>query len=155
MPIFTAKIRHLEFTFSPFTTSQMEQIGTLMLNAKKARISRAVNSQDLPAKPLVNRYAKEKIKRGRAPIRDWMWRGLTMGSFRVKRVDEEKVVIGFVNAESDKIVTMQRRKEEMLSDSPRDTAALHAVTKAIMQQSTNVRLVRAGYEQVSAWSRLA
>lgn len=140
MAIFTSKIVHRELTLSPFSAEQMMTIGQVMVDTKIDRISRAIDSRDSPAVALTDRYAKRKVQRGRNPVRDWTWRGLTMGSFKVKSASEDSVTIGFVNSQADQIVTKQRRRCEMLSDSPKDTEALHAVVKATLQQSSVIRL---------------
>jgi hypothetical protein len=142
MPIFTTKLIHRELTLSPFSSQQMMDIGQIMVNAKSDRISRAVDSTDSPALALADRYAKRKLSRGRAPVRDWNWRGLTMRSLKVKSASEDHVTIGFVNAEADQIVTVQRRRCEMFSDSPRDTAALTAAVRASLQQVSVIRTSR-------------
>jgi hypothetical protein len=157
MAIFTTKITRSTFTLSPFTSEQMAEIGTVMLDTKKERISRGIGSNDQPAKPLVERYARRKIQRGRAPIRDWFWRGLTMGSLKVKQASENRVTIGPVNTQADQIMTAQRRMSEMWSDSDKDREALGAIVRYQLQHSSVsvIRRVRSGVETVSAWQRMA
>ena len=156
MPFVTRIVRST-FTLSPFTSEQMSEIGTVMLDAKKERISRGIDSRDQPAKPLVERYARRKILKGRAPIRDWFWRGLTMGSLKVKAASENKVTIGPVNVQADQIMTAQRRMVEMWSDSDKDREALAAIVRHQLQHSavSVIRRVRSGQETVEAWKRMA
>lgn len=128
------RVRNLKFTLSPFSAEQMKTIGQVMVDEKKSRIAQGLNSQDSKAKPLIERYARRKLRFNRAPIRDWNWSGQMMGSFKVKVADQDHVTIGFVNARADDKATINRRREEMLSDSPRDTETLHAVVRASLQQ---------------------
>jgi hypothetical protein len=120
----------------------MMGIGQVMLDAKLDRIRQARDSNDGPAPPLVDRYARRKIRRGRAPIRDWTWRGLTLGSAKVKTASDDRVTIGFVNAQADGIVTIQRRRREMWSDAPSDKKAMDAAIRATLQQHRVIALVR-------------
>jgi len=142
MAIFQTKITHARLTLSPFSSEQMSDLGKIMIGVKLDRITQAINSQDSPAKPLVDRYAKRKIQRNRAPVRDWLWRGLTRGSAKVIIASEDRVVIGFINPEADRIVTAQRRREEMWSDSPNDKRALSEAIKQMLQAHRVVVLIR-------------
>lgn len=142
MAIFKTKITNVRLTLSPFSSEQMAGIGQVMVGVKIDRIKQGLNSKDAPAKPLVERYAKRKIMRNRAPIRDWNWRGLTLGSAKVIAANEDRVTIGFVNPQADQIVTKQRRVDEQWSDSPRDTEALHAVVRQTLAQHRVIAVVK-------------
>lgn len=140
--VFTTRISHVTFTLSPLSSESMAQIGEVVLRAKKERIFQSLNSQDAPAKPLVDKYARRKILRNRAPVRDWFFRGVTRTALRVKSANENQVTLGPISTQADQILTAQRRMEEMWSDSPHDTAVLHSVVRATLQQQQVVRVVR-------------
>lgn len=142
MPIFQTKVTHVRFTLSPFSSEQMADIGRVMVGVKLSRIKQGVNSADAPAKPLVERYAKRKIAYNRDPIRNWTWRGLTLGSAKVIAANEDRVTIGFMNPQADQIVTVQRRREEQWADSPRDIEALHEAVRQTLTQHRVVAVVR-------------
>lgn len=139
---FTTRISNVRLTLSPLSSQQMADIGQVMVDQKISRIKRGLNSSDMPAKPLVPRYADRKLKRNRAPIRDWSWSGQMLGSFKVKRANQDRVTIGFVNPRADDKATIQRRYEEMLSDSPRDEEVLRSVVRASFKQKSVVRVVK-------------
>ena len=136
------KLSHARLTLSPFSSEQMMQIGEIVLRAKQSRISQALDSNDSPAKALVDRYARRKITRGRAPVRDWNFRGVTMRSVKVKSANENRVIVGPTTEEAVMILTAQRRLCEMWSDSPRDTEALHAIVRETLRTQHMVKLVR-------------
>jgi hypothetical protein len=133
--LFSTKISRLRLTLSPFTSEQQARIGESMIDAKLARWRQAIDSNDDPAKPLSQTYAKRKSQRlGRSPIRDWYWSGRTQGAFKVKNANEEIVTIGFVDPVADQKITINRRICEMLSDSPSDTEALHAAVSSELRK---------------------
>jgi hypothetical protein len=141
--IFTTKIVHRQITLSPFSAQQMSDIGSVVLNSSIIpRIRRAETVADAPAPPLVARYAKRKIARGRAPIRDWYWRGLTLGSLKVKSASEDRVTIGPVNGQAQTILAAQNRRARQWGVSPKDYEALNAAVRATLSQHKFVRLVK-------------
>lgn len=142
MAIFKTKISTARLTLSPFTSQHMADIGQVVLDAKISRIKRGINSLDAPAKPLVPRYERRKILKNRAPIRDWSWSGLMLGSFKVKRADQNRVTLGFINEKADNRATIQRRQHEMLSDSPRDREVLNAVVRASLRANNVLRVAK-------------
>lgn len=147
--IFQTRIRDLKFTLSPFTSEQMSDLGTGILNQKLDRISRGLNSQDQHSKELVKRYEDRKLKRNRQPFRDWRWSGQMLGSFKVKVADQDHVTIGFVNPLADQKATKQRRAEEMLSDSPRDREVFEALTERLILGGGPRVIVRRGAEKAA------
>jgi hypothetical protein len=133
MPIWRTKITHSTFTLSPFTPEQMQQIGQAMLDQKLDRISRVINSQDQPAKPLVPHYARRKSIRGRAPVRDWLFSGALRSSLKVKSANNNQVVIGNTRADVDARMGALRAIEEMWSDSLSDLQVLHDTVTKLLQ----------------------
>ena len=120
-----------------------------MLDKHIDRISRGINSKDARAKPLVDRYARRKLLLGRAPIRDWRWSGLLIGSYKVKSASQDHVTVGFVNATADARATIQRRQEEMLVDSPSDLAVLQKVVRATFEQTNMIRVIHVPYSKTA------
>lgn len=132
--LFQTKIVHHELTLSPFSSEQMADIGTVVLRSITDRIREAKDVTDSPAKPLVERYARRKIQRGRAPVRDWLWRGLTLGSLKVKRASQDMVTIGPVNTQAEMIVATQNARQKQWGFSPKDNEAMRAVVLATLRQ---------------------
>ena len=149
MATFTAKVVSRRLTLSPFSAEQMFTIGQVMLDKKKDRISQGINSQDNRAKPLAERYARRKLLLGRAPIRDLRWSGLLMGSYKVKSANQDQVTIGFVNDTADARATIQRRREEMITDSPKDLAVYQRVIRATFEQTNMIRVIKVPYWQTA------
>jgi hypothetical protein len=130
---FTTKITHARLTFSPFSSEQMANLGQLMVDTITKRIRFATDANDNRAKDLVPRYADRKIRRGRAPIRDWTWRGATLGSFKVLRASEDRVTIGFTTAQANQIVATQNARVKMFGNSPKDLDTLHAAVRYMVE----------------------
>ena len=130
---FITKIVHAKLTLSPFSAEQMADIGNVVLNDIQDRIKQAKDVTDSPAKPLVERYARRKILRGRAPVRDLTWRGVTMASLKVKRASEDMVTLGPVNPQADQIITANNRRSKQWGMSPKNFATLRAVLVASLK----------------------
>src|SRR5690349_12314645 len=122
--MFQTKITKARFILGPFSAEQMQSIGQVMADTIIARIKSGNNVNDSASKALKPGYAKSKIRHGRAPIRDWYRRGLTLGSLKVKSASENRVVVGFVNPQADMIAHINNRRERAFGVSPNDRKAL-------------------------------
>lgn len=147
--IYQPKIRRARFKVGPFSPEQMEAIGNAMVDTISQRIRTGMNASDSPAKPLKpgrngkRGYPDYKLARGRAPIRDWVMRGLTMRSLKVKSANENRVVIGFVNPQADYIAHVNNKIERMFGVSGNDRKVLTEVVSATARQGGGiVRVVR-------------
>jgi len=146
MAFFETKISHVRFTMSPFTSDQMAAVGQATLDSILDRISKAQASDDTPARPLVPVYARRKIQRGRAPVRDWFWRGLTTRSMKVKRASEDEVVLGPVNEQAYVIIKAQNAKDiraggkALWGASPHDQEAMQAALYEQLRVKSPVRV---------------
>lgn len=137
---FQTSFRRARLTLSPLSAEQMAIIGATMVTQISTRIKAGKDVNDAPAKPLVERYAKRKIQRNRAPIRDWFWRGLTLGSFKVKRASEDSVTIGFVNAQADMIAHANNLRVKQFGTSPADRAVLLQAVRTQLIHSPILRM---------------
>lgn len=127
----------MTLTWSPFSAEQMSQIGTVWLDATLSRIRRGVDATDSQAKPLTKRYARLKLTRGRAPIRDWQWRtptGVTLAAAKVKMASQDRVTIGFISAQANQIAAAQNRICKMWGVSPHDMEAVQAAIRETLKQ---------------------
>lgn len=79
-----------------YTPDRMEAIATSLLRKIRDRISHGMDIYDGPAKPLKEGYRKFKTQRGGAPLRNWHLTGITMGHLKVKHVQPNRAVIGFL-----------------------------------------------------------
>src|SRR5690349_3850408 len=135
--IFQTKIRHVQLTWSPFSSEQMAQIGSVWLEGTLSRVRRAVDATDAPAKPLKERYARMKLRRGRAPVRDWQYRtatGVTLSAAKVKVASENQVSIGFITAQANMIVAIQNRQCKMWGVSPTDQQTVETAIRSMLSQ---------------------
>ena len=138
---FETKIRRARFVVGPFSAESMATIGQVTADSVVARIRRGVNVQDAAAKPLKpgrnghRGYPDYKVARGLQGIRDWVWRGKTMRSLKVKSANENRVVIGFVDPEADRIAHFNNQREKQFGLSPKDETTLKAVVLAAAKQA--------------------
>ncbi len=138
---FETKIRKARFVVSPFSSEQMQTLGDAMCTVIRTRIQKGLNANDAPAKPLKpgkngrRGYPEYKIARGRAPIRDWTWRGRTMASLKTKLADENRCTIGFIDPQSDRIAHFNNVREKAFGVSENDRAELGRITLALLKES--------------------
>lgn len=131
--IFTAKVTRMRVTWSPFTPTQMLEIGDTALKSILSRISQAQDVNDSPAKPLSDRYIQFKVgKKGKAPIRDWFLRGVLVRSLKVKSASQEKVTLGPVTVEANSLVTFNQRRCRQWGVSPRDLEAIRLKVRQLI-----------------------
>jgi len=95
MPRFEIKVKRRPIIGSPtFSGEQMQEIGAFAVEVMKERTARATDVFDQPAKPLQDKYAKRKIKKGLAPVRDIHLTGKTLAAVQILEVDETHVRVG-------------------------------------------------------------
>lgn len=132
----------------PFSPEQMLGIGQVLADSILARIRHGVTVDDAPARPLKpgkpgrRGYPDYKIARGLQPIRDWTWRGRTLRSLKVKSVNENRAVIGFVDPQSDAIAHINNLRERQFGVSPADSRAVIAAVRETSRQHRVVRTIQ-------------
>ena len=146
---FQAKITRARFVLGPFTAEDMQTIGGVLVDSISGRIRKAVNVNDDPAKVLKpgrngrRGYPDYKAARGLQPLRDWVWTGRTMRSLKVKSANENRVVIGFVDPNADRVAHVNNLRERQFGVSPKDRSALNAIVLAVLKRARVVRVKRA------------
>jgi hypothetical protein len=151
MAFFVTKITHSRLTFSAFTSEGMMEIAQSLVDHIKYRISRdLLDATDSPAKPLNVRYARGKVQ-GRyvalgggtrykgAPVRDWMLRGRTMQSLKVKTASEELATIGPTSRETYIIIAARNKRDNMWGVSPEDLAAMNLTVRSVLTRRPPVQ----------------
>lgn len=145
---FETKITRARFVVGPFSSEQMQTIAQVTMDSVYARIRRGLNVQDAAAKPLKpgrngrRGYPDYKVARGLQGIRDWVWRGKTMRSLKVKAANENRAVIGFIDPEADRIAHINNQREKQFGLSPKDEEVLKRVVHATARQGRVVRVSR-------------
>ena len=146
---FQTKITRARWVLGPFTAEDMQTIGNVVLDSISSRIRKGLNVNEAETKPLKpgrnghRGYPEYKVARGLQPFRDWVWTGRTMRSLKVKSASENRVVIGFVDPNADRIAHMNNLRERQFGVSPRDRLALNAIVLAVLKQARAVRVKRA------------
>lgn len=146
---FQAKITRARFVLGPFTAEDMLFIGNAVRDSIAERIGKGLNVDDAPAKVLKpsrngrRGYPEYKLARGLAPIRDWFWTGRTMRSLKVKSATENRVLIGFVDPNADRIAHVNQLRERQFGISPKDRNVLNAAVLATLRRVRVVRVKRA------------
>src|SRR5581483_5839740 len=136
---FLPKITRARFVLGPFTAEDMLSIGNAVRDSIAQRIGKGLNVNDDPAKPLKpgrnghRGYPDYKIAHGLQPFRDWFWTGRTMRSLKVKSTSENRVVIGFVDPNADRIAHLNNLREQQFGVSPKDHLELNAAVLAVLR----------------------
>ena len=145
---FETKITRARFVVGPFSSEQMQTIAQVTMDSVSVRIRRGMNVQDAAAKPLKpgrngrRGYPDYKVARGLQGIRDWVWRGKTMRSLKVKAANENRAVIGFIDPEADRIAHINNQREKQFGLSPKDEEVLKRVVYATAMQARVVRTTK-------------
>lgn len=143
---YQTKITRARFVVGPFQPEQMATIAQITADSVTARIRSGLTVEDAEAKPLKpgrngkRGYPDYKSARGIVPKRNWIWRGKTMRSLKVKSANENRAVIGFVDPEADKIAHFNNQREKQFGLSPKDTEVLRKVVYATAKQARVVRV---------------
>src|ERR1017187_9024898 len=145
---FQTKITRAQWVLGPFTAEDMTTIGTVLVDSISARIRKAVNVNDAEARPLKpgrnghRGYPDYKSARGLQPFRDWFWTGRTMRSLKVKAASENRVTIGFVDPNADRVAHVNNLREKQFGASPKDRLALRAIVLTVLRRVRALRLVK-------------
>jgi hypothetical protein len=127
----------------------MQTIGNVVLDSIASRIRKGLTVNDAEAKPLKpgrnghRGYPDYKAARGLQPFRDWFWTGRTMRSLKVKSASENRVVIGFVDPNADRIAHVNNLREKAFGISPKDRLVLNAIVRATLGTARVVRALKA------------
>lgn len=88
------KISRARFVVSPFTASQMVEIGQSAISSIFENWNRGLDVSDAPAPPLAMNYAKVKLRTAGSSVRDLNRTGRLRRSIKVLAANENKVTIG-------------------------------------------------------------
>ena len=130
------KISKARFVVSPFTPQQMVEIGQVCADSIKARLERAENVYDQPAKPLSEGrrgtgYKRYKSRKAPPAIRNWNLTGRTLRGMRVLRANENRAVIGFSDPVAAMRAAINNRRERQFGVSPANWKDIIAAVKRI------------------------
>jgi hypothetical protein len=141
--MFQPRITKARFVLGPFSAEDMTTIGNFMCDRIRRRIQSGVNVDDAPSRALGPGYQKAKIRRGLNPVRDWTWRGRTLRSLAVKSASENRVAIGFIDAQSDTIAHINNLRERAFGVSQEDRKSLREIVLATLRRARPVRFRKA------------
>jgi hypothetical protein len=145
---FQPKITKARIVYSPFSSAEMVSIGTDLAASIKSRIKRGENAQDTPMKPLKGAkgkyvpYARQKLQKGLAPIRDWTYSGNTLRALKVVGANENSVKIGFSNPVQDRIAHSNNLREKAFGVSPTDRLAINKGIKKVLAEHPILQIKR-------------
>jgi hypothetical protein len=86
-------------------------------------------------------YPDYKSARVLHPLRDWLRTGHAMRSLKMKSASENRVVIGFVDPNADRIAHVNNVRERQFAISPQDRKTLNAVMLVVLKRARVVRLL--------------
>jgi phage gpG-like protein len=131
---FATKITHARFVYGPFSSEVMAHLAGGLRDSMRGRIAQGLNANDQPAKELSPGWAKQKVAKGKIPIRNWTMTGNTMRSMVVLSANENRAVIGFNNPVAGRIARFNQRREDAFGVSSHDNQNLMVDVRATMQQ---------------------
>jgi hypothetical protein len=137
---FKTKVSKARFVVSPFTAQQMVELGQVAVDSIKARLERAENIYDQPAKPLSEGkrgtgYRRYKSRKAPPAIRSWKLTGRTLRGMNVLRANENRAVIGFSDPVAAMRAAINQKRERQFGLSP-------ANWKDILRAVKRIRFVR-------------
>lgn len=95
---FQTKISRARFTVTDYSPQEMVSIAESLQSSIFMRLDQALDVYDAPAKPLKERYAKYKQKRGGSGLRDLKLTGETRRSIKVLSAGPNRAVLGPMQA---------------------------------------------------------
>ena len=123
MPAYRYSFRGWDFRPISFSLDRMNAIGQAAVESSRARILLGLNVNDAPARPLSKGYAKQKVRAGQPPIRNWRLTGALLASMEVQGKTLNSVSFGFTSinyAKLMKLAAWNSNVEHMTGLSPRD-----------------------------------
>jgi hypothetical protein len=122
----------------------MAGIGKALADSMRSRIASGIDANDQRAKPLKpgrmrkdgtykRGYPESKTARGLQPLRDWTWTGRTLRSLQVLSVNQNRGIIGFVDAMGDQKAHYNNQIDRMFGISPKDAVALNQAVAAVFR----------------------
>ena len=121
-------MKHFEYV--GISSNRSRELAQVLTNSIRARIQKGLDIHDQPAPPLNPRYAKAKIKHGRAPIRDWNYSGRTLAAMGPV-AGADGIVVGFNNPTAARTAAILNARSQQFGISPKDRRAVIAVLNQI------------------------
>ena len=146
---YQTKITRARFVYSPFSSEQMHEIGTEMLDTMWTRIGKGLNCDDAPAKELKpgrngkRGYPDRKGGHGLQTIRDLFFTGRTKRSTAVISASEHRAVIGPVDSRTDLVLSVNNRREKQWGISPKDHGVLTKLVLSVLQSARLISVRKA------------
>jgi len=133
---FKTKVSRARFVVSPFTAQQMVEIGQVAVDSIKARLARAENIYDQPAKLLSEGrrgtgYRRYKSRNAPPAMRNWRRTGRTLCGMNVLRANENRAVIGFSDPVAAMRAAVNQRRERQFGLSPANWKDILAAVRRI------------------------
>lgn len=158
---FQTVVKKARFKVAGLSPQQMIAVGDDFIRGFRDRMARGLDVYDQPAPPLSMRYREtreksgrlnfgpdrgyraQKLNRGKAPIRDWNYSGITLRHLKVLTATNNKCTIGFIGAihpytartkhpmTISQIVSINNRRHRQFGVSPRDR---QNITASVLRQ---------------------
>lgn len=127
------KVTRARFVVGALSSDQMLTIADIVGGHVRDRISRGINGDDVPSRALSPNYLKQKVAKGKAPVRDWDMTGRTLQALRTLAASENRANIGFNNPIANRIARWNNKKERAFTLSPSDKEVFIAAVRATVQ----------------------
>jgi phage gpG-like protein len=121
------------FAVTAFPADRMRSIGDALVSSIQARLARGLTTEDAPAPPLREKYARYKQRKGGQPIRDWKRTGRTLRALGVTSATNNKAVVGFSDPVAAMRAAMQNRRIRQFGVSANDSANIAPLFKNFIE----------------------
>jgi hypothetical protein len=134
---FETTIKRARFDVSGYEPIRMIEIADKLGQSIIGRISSGQDVHDAPAPALKEGYAKWKARKHPPAIRNWQFTGRTLRSMKTLTASDNRAVIGFIDAESNKRAAINNRRARQFGVSPLNQADL---SRAVHEAGSPVKL---------------
>lgn len=115
----------VRFVYHGYSPYQMETIGTgFLTRGMLPRIRQGLTVTDGPAPKLAPKYEKQKVTKGKQPIRDWVLTGRLMRSTRVISRQGNQCTLGATDNTINARLYYNNRRARQFGVSPKDQIVL-------------------------------
>lgn len=115
------------------TPDDVHTLAQTAIRTEEHRIGTATNVHDQPAKALNPAYAREKVRKGAQPVRDYRLTGALLSSRDVVSSGDHAAAIGFSDSLQEAKAEQIETYEQMFGLSPRDELAVGQEVEDLME----------------------
>ncbi len=126
------------FQYVGLSGEQSYLLSQVLSQSIKTRIMSGRDVNDRDAKPLQVAYARQKLRRGRLPIRNWTLSGNTLAALGPMHGQGGQIVVGFTNAKAAQVAAINNANVPMYGVSPSDRQNVLNALRRVQSQLVRI-----------------